>query len=80
MIKKQIEKDQWNFVYLSADPKAFEDAGKIGIVRDNVVRSEADPEGIHDCCMEMNAICCNIRGRTYACTEKKEINQGISSV
>ena len=61
MIKMQIEKDQWNFVYLSADPKAFEDAGKIGIARDNVVRFEADSEGIQDCCRQMNAVCCNIR-------------------
>lgn len=61
MIKKQIEQDQWNFVYLSADPKAFLDAGKIGIARDNVVRFKADAEGIQDCCMEMNRVCCSIR-------------------
>ena len=61
MIKKQIEQDQWNFVYLSADPKAFEDAGKMGIARNNVVRFEADSAGIQDCCRQMNAVCCEMR-------------------
>lgn len=61
MIKRQIEQDQWNFVYLSADPKAFEDAGKMGIARNNVVRFEADSEGIQDCCRQMNAVCCEMR-------------------
>ena len=61
MIKKQIKQDHWNFVYLSADPKAFEDAGKMGIAKNNVVRFESDSEGIQDCCMEMNRVCCEIR-------------------
>ena len=72
MIKNQIKKDQWNFVYLSADPKAFEDAGKIGIAKNNVVRFEADSEGIQDCCMEMNAICCNIRAEPKPVRRKKK--------
>ena len=72
MIKKQIEQDQWNFVYLSADPKAFEDAGKIGIDRNNVVRFEADSEGIHDCCRQMNAVCCTIRADYKPVRRKKK--------
>ncbi len=72
MIKNQIEKDQWNFVYLSADPKAFEDAGKIGIVRDNVVRFEADSEGIQDCCRQMNAVCCEMRAEPKPVQRKKK--------
>ena len=72
MIKNQIKKDQWNFVYLSADPKAFEDAGKIGIARNNVVRFEADSEGIQDCCRQMNAVCCNIRAEPKPVQRKKK--------
>ena len=72
MIKNQIKKDQWNFVYLSADPKAFEDAGKMGIARNNVVRFEADSEGIQDCCRQMNAICCEMRAEPHPVRRKKK--------
>lgn len=72
MIKKQIEQDQWNFVYLSADPKAFEDAGKMGIARNNVVRFEADPAGIQDCCRQMNVVCCEMRAGPLPVREKRK--------
>jgi hypothetical protein len=72
MIKNQIKKDQWNFVYLSADPKAFEDAGKMGIARNNVVRFEADPAGIEDCCRQMNAVCCEMRADPKPVRRKKK--------
>ena len=72
MIKNQIKKDQWNFVYLSADPKAFEDAGKMGIASNNVVRFEADSEGIQDCCRQMNAVCCEMRAEPKPVQRKKK--------
>jgi uncharacterized protein YegL len=72
MIKKQFEQDHWNFIYLSADPKAFEDARMIGIARDHVVRFDANSEGIQDCCMELNKMCYNVRADGVPKREKRE--------
>jgi hypothetical protein len=78
MIKKQIEKDQWNVVYISADPKAFEDAGKIGIAESNVVRFEANWRGDPGLLQADECSMVQHKGRTSSCAEKKEIIRVIS--
>jgi hypothetical protein len=75
MIKKQIEQDQWNFVYLSADPKAIEDAGKIGIDRNNVVLFDADSEGIEDCYRQINTVYCEVRADNGLTHGKRKVGQ-----
>jgi hypothetical protein len=46
MIKHQQEKYSWEFVFLSANPDAFAEAGGLSIPHQNVLRFKATRAGI----------------------------------
>jgi len=46
LIEKRSKTKGWDFIYLSADPKAFDTARAIGIYRDKVLFFSKDPDGI----------------------------------
>jgi uncharacterized protein YegL len=54
IIEDRTEKRGWDFIYLSADPKAFDDARGIGIKRSNVMCFTKDSEGIACACSSMS--------------------------
>lgn len=57
LIKERTKKKGWDFIYLSADKSAFDDACNIGINRNNILQFTVDSKGAKRACSSMsNAI------------------------
>lgn len=54
LIEARSKKRGWDFIYLSADPEAFDSAHAIGIHQDNVLHFCKDSAGIKNAYMSMN--------------------------
>lgn len=54
LIESRTKNRDWDFIYLSADPDAFDAAGDIGICDSNVVHFPKSCRGIHFACDSMS--------------------------
>lgn len=61
MIQTHTDQDKWLFLYLSADPNAFDDGGKIGIGVNQVMQFAGTPQGVHVANMAASFACADYR-------------------
>lgn len=54
LIEARSKMRGWDFIYLSADPKAFDSADAIGINRNNVLHFCKNPDGVRNAYSSMN--------------------------